>query len=146
MKSLVIIFVVLIVGIIFIAVWDFPSSTTIDNTNYNEIAWRIPGDDEIKKVDRSFLLSGELQCSTYFIKKFSGEKYLIACDQGDEVWAYYTVYTSQNKVYKTSGDLVASFIPPRVKRKQSQDNIVKHASETPLKAKPVTVEPAIEAK
>ena len=146
MKSLVIIFIVLIVGIIFIAVWDFPSSSTIDNTNYNELAWRIPGVDEVNKVNRSFSLSSEQLCSTYFIKKISGEKYLIACEGGKNVWTYYTVYTSQNKVYKTSGDLVASFIPPQPKRKQSQDNLVKHASEVPLKAKPVTVEPVIEAK
>jgi|SRR5690606_10137860 len=146
MKSLVGIFVVLIVGVIFIAAWDLSSSTSVDDTNYNEIAWSVPGKNELKKVSNSFSKSGIPLCSTYYIKKFSGEKYFIACDEGDNNWNYYTVYTSQNKVYNTSIDLVAGFIPPERAKKRSKNHLIENDSELSVKAAPVKAHPTTEAK
>lgn len=128
MRSLIVIFGVLIVGIIFIVVWDFSSNSTIDQTNYNEISWRLPLDKEVKKVGDSFFHSDVELCATYFIKKFEGEKYLIACDSGDGSWTYYTAYASQNKVYLTPNDLTSSLIPPMMMREQPDSDPLKQNS------------------
>lgn len=146
MKSLVVIFVVLIVGVIFIAVWDLSSSSTIDDTNYNGIAWRLPGNEEVDKLNNSFIFNKISICSTYFIKKFVGEKYLIACEEGNDVWTYYTVYTSQNKVYKTSDEIGYSLDPPEVQKDHTHDDIAKQKPRLPARAKLPVLKPAIEAK
>ncbi len=132
MKSLVVIFVVLIVGIIFIAVWDISAPSTIDDTNYNELAWRLPADKEISKISDSFFQSNIEECSYYFIKKFVGEKYLVACDTGNNSWEYYTVYASQNKMYLTPRDLITSIEPPQNFQEKPQGDLV---GDTPSNSK-----------
>lgn len=128
MKSLIVIFVILILGIAFIAIWDFSGSKVIDDNNYNEIAWRLPENQEAEKVSSSFSNSAIALCAVYFIKKFAGEKYLIACEENGGEWSYYTVYAGQNKVYRTSEGLAADFLPPHLKREPSLNNIVKQSN------------------
>lgn len=119
MKSLVIIFAVLVVGIIFIVVWEFSSQPTIDQTNYNEISWRLPEDKEIKKMGETFSQSDINICSNYFIKKFEGEKYLIACDSGNGSWIYYTAYVGQKKAYLTPHEFASTIVPPEALAEQA---------------------------
>lgn len=125
MKSLIVIFVILIIGIAFIAVWDFSSSKIIDETDYNQTAWRLPVIQEIENVNKSFLKSSIAICDVYFIKKFAGEKFLIACEEIDGLWTYYTVYARQERAYRASRDLAAGFIPPHLRLEEERDNIVK---------------------
>lgn len=112
MKSLVVIFAVLIVGITFIVIWDQSSKPEIDQINYNEISWRVPSNIEVNKLGESFLNSEIEGCSNYFIKKFEGEKYLIACYSGEGSWVYYTAYPGQTKIYLTPREFTISLIPP----------------------------------
>lgn len=144
MKSLIVIFVVLIVGIIFIAVWDISSPSTIDDTDYNELSWRLPVDKEINKLKDSFFQSNIEECSDYFIKKFVGEKYLIACDLGNNSWEYYTVYASQNKMYLTPRDLISSLDPPKSLQENAEIELVRQipgkTEKTTLPEKAETVE------
>ncbi len=112
MKSLVVIFAVLIVGITFIVIWEHSSKPEIDQANYNEISWRVPSKNEVNKLGESFLNSKIEGCSNYFIKKFEGEKYLIACYSVEGAWVYYTAYPSQNKIYLTPREFTISLTPP----------------------------------
>lgn len=115
MKSLVVIFVVLVIGIIFIVIWEFSSKPSLNSSNYNEISWRLPKDKEIKKMGDTFLQSNIDLCANFFIKKFEGEKYLIACDSGNGAWTYYTAYAGQRKVYHTPAEFTSTLIPPKIK-------------------------------
>lgn len=134
MKSLIIIFGVLIVGIIFIVVWDHTSKPIIDQTHYNDIAWRTPSNKEVKKVKHSFFHSDIDVCATYFIKKFEGEKYLIACDAGDGSYIYYTTYATENKVYRTSEEFASSLMPPASLEKSDPLDRLERANKTQVKA------------
>lgn len=133
MKSLLVIFAVLIVGFIFIVVWDLSSNSTVDKTDYNEISWRVPSDKEIKKVEDSFTSSDIDGCPTFFIKKFEGEKYLIACDAKDGSWDYYTAYATQKKAYRTPRELAMSLLPPEILKAKQEQDPAKRESDTPGK-------------
>lgn len=146
MKSLVIIFVVLILGIIFISVWNFSSSSNNNGTNYNEISWRMPVKEEIDKVGNSFLNTKMLPCPTYFIKKLKEDKFIIACEGISGTWTYYTVYASQKKAYKTSKDIVANFIPPQVRPERSMEDLTKPSHRLSGKNKRAVNNPSLEAK
>lgn len=128
MKSLVVIFAVLVVGIIFIVFWEFSSKPNLDQINYNEISWRLPIDQEIKKMGDTFFYSDIDLCSNYFIKKIEGEKYLIACDSGNGAWTYYTALASQKKVYLTPPEIILSIEPPQI--------LVEKPAVDPLKQEP----------
>ncbi len=134
MKSLVIIFGVFIVGLLFIVAWNYNSNSQIDHNNYNEISWRLPLDKEIKKIKDSFHNSNILGCRTYFIKKFEGEKYLIACDTGDGTWAYYTAYTGQHKIYRTPREFTATLLPPSIPNEDPESDILDPKPKPPAKS------------
>lgn len=138
MKSLIVIFVVLIVGIIFIALWDYSSTSSIDETNYNELAWRLPVEKEIKILQESFSYSDIAECADYYIKKLVGEKYLVACDTGND-WEYYTAYTSQGKIYLTPRDVIASLDPPKRSRVDSGSEIVRQTPSESKRSTPTNI-------
>ena len=126
MKSLVVIFGVLVVGIIFIVIWVLSSKPTINSSNYNEISWRLPLEKEIQKMGESFLFSEIDLCPDYFIKKFEGEKYLIACNSGNGAWTYYTAYAGQKKVYLTPSEFTSTLIPPHLPDDRPHAIPIKH--------------------
>lgn len=130
MKSLIIIFAVFIVGIMFIVYWNYTSNAPIEHTNFNEISWRLPLGQEIKNLGDSFHKNNMDLCANYFIKKFDNEKYLIACGMGDGSWTYYTAYTGQHRVYRTPQKLTSSLMPPQ--------NLVDHHEHDPIKQKSKT--------
>lgn len=146
MKSLTVIFVILIIGIAFISIWDFYNTRVIDDSNYNEIAWRLPVEKEIDKISNSFIHSSITLCAVYFIKKFAGEKYLIACEGAVGTWTYYTVYSGQNKIYKTSDDLAANFLPPIKIQDDRNGKTEKHFPRLKKNDKIVPVKSTVEAK
>jgi hypothetical protein len=131
MKSLIIIFVVLIVGIMFVVIWNYNSHSQIDRKNFNEISWRLPLDKEVKNIGDSFDHSEIEICANYFIKKIGEEKYLIACGTNG-TWTYYTAYTGQQKVYQTPTEHIASLIPPEMPEENLQKDQLKRKSKTPI--------------
>ena len=85
-------------------------------------------------------------CAFYFIKKFAGEKYLIACEGAVGTWTYYTVYSGQNKIYKTSDDLAANFLPPNKIQDDRNGKTAKHFPRLKKSNKIVPVKSTVEAK
>lgn len=147
MKSLVGIFVVLIVGAIFIVYWNSNFSLQADDSNLNQIAWRSPVNDEVEKVSNSFFKTDTPLCADYFIKQISNDKYIIACDDGQDSWTYYTVNTKNYKVNTTSIDLIAGITPPeRAKRDKFPDKIVDRDPDATIKTTQARINPTIESK
>lgn len=119
MKSLLVIFVVLIVGVIFIVTWNYNSKPLSDHIDYNEISWRLPVDTEDQRVRESFIISEISQCKSYYIKKVEDDKFLIACNSGDGTWTYFTASLNKKNIFRTPEELSISLIPPDILQEEA---------------------------
>ncbi|UJH91598.1 hypothetical protein LZ575_02485 [Antarcticibacterium sp. 1MA-6-2] len=113
MKTLLIIFAILVVAIFIVFTIGF-SNSSLKKNDITEIDWRLPGTFEKAQIEKAFFLSKLESCKNFYIKKVLENEFIVACSIGSS-WKYYTVYTNQKRIYIVDDQTVATLTAPTIK-------------------------------
>lgn len=111
MKTLLIIFAILVVALLTLVLIGFPNSSSGNKVDIAQVDWRLPETTEKGLIEKTFLLSEIDSCKKYYIKKILENHFIVACPLGSK-WVYYTVFTDQKRVFFADDKIVADLTAP----------------------------------
>lgn len=124
MKSLILIFVILILGIIVIVIFNKDPEKSTEEVIFKDIAWRQPIYKEKIKISNVFLLNEKLPCNQFYIKKFNNVIFLVACNRNGDGWEYYTLNIAKLQLDFAGLEVIATLSPPEIKRASNKKRIL----------------------
>lgn len=99
MKSLYIIFGVLVCGIIITILilnnptlfWEAPNAenTVLESSKSKNTVWEVPVAAEVAMITKTLENNYITECLEFYVSQTEGNKYLIACSGNGSTWTYY---------------------------------------------------------
>lgn len=129
MKTLLVIFAILVVAIFIVYTIEISNSATREEIDITSINWRLPELSEKGSIEKTFFLSDIDSCKNYYIKKMLDNNYIVACSKGS-TWIYYNVNTNQKRIFIADDETVADLTAPVIKNETISSPKVKEKSST----------------